>query len=103
MVSGVKSYVKNSETIGRAGAVEEITLKFEELYKHVYTRNGQLDPAVIGPLITGELPTSSAACAAMARDCKSRVPLVEPPALSLRIQPHSFIWHVPDLIDCHAS
>ncbi|CAK0787382.1 hypothetical protein CVIRNUC_010602 [Coccomyxa viridis] len=49
---GVKSYVKNSETIGRAGAVEEITLKFEELYKHVYTRNGQLDPAVIGPLIT---------------------------------------------------
>ena len=35
----VESYVKNSQTIGRAGAVEEIKLKFEELYKHVYTQN----------------------------------------------------------------
>ena len=78
----VESYVKNSETIGRGGAVKEIKLKFYALYKHVYTRNGQLDPAVIEPLIKGELPTSSAACAAMARDCESRVPSVEPPALS---------------------
>ena len=78
----VESYVKNSQTIGRAGAVKEIRLKFEELYKHVYTHKGQLDPAVIEPLIKGELLTSSAVCAAMARDSMSRVPSVEPPALS---------------------